>query len=1426
MTILILLPVQRSIDRYMENVQMQTIRSIEDAIQRTIRYKSISPSILLFLEVREVTVAGREGEKRENINISKVRVHYSLWKLLQGNIAEAIHEIRIINSTFSINQQDDQNLLKIIRDLGNQRTVAGGKNGTETLPADLLIIGENLYINYIDENQRVQMGKLFFEFRIDENEYNLKLKGDCEGVLDKPPSTENIALEEAAAKISVQAQYRKADKEISGRMNIGEFSSNLFSFRELTLETTSTPEKIMLRKIEDRSPYDFLVEYVPDDKAIYFNFASENFTPQNNIRPEDDLYPISAWLNSNVSGVMDIRYNLETRQINYAGDIDVRADNEFLPFPINISLDGNGNREYASFNILRVESENIEADFQGRIFIAEPFAVGELNIKRYALDENTVLKGKARVEGSRENFICTSEGITIGEIQTRDIRLTGGFAGDEADFQIVAEYGVRDALNREPNIKADGNIVFGSNSFLELSFSAQDIPLTQSILEFYNDNYGLIDRAGPLYVDTEAYFTSNFERFSFSLLPFSVENEKGETIASCRVNGNNNRLNLSDVSIRVNDYNASGDFEITRNSNNKYSFLTAMTINSVYYELLGSYYQGSTLILRGNHGIYLNIMFRDNFTAFSAQTKNMPLPLNPYRISELSMSGRGTHRDSENWNVQIPNCSITNVPGFPEDNRFEISGNIKPGDIRLYTMNYSDSISTVSGGVQATFSALNPFYGQIQLMLRDNSNKERYSITAIRDADFIEAQIDLRNAPLSRLQDLQIDGLLSGSAGISGTSANPKIDYSIKLEEGEYRQNAVQIESDGTFENDLLVLDYLHTEYNSNILQRAEGFLDLKAGIFQLKGQYRGIFAKKQSAAEVSLNGVISEYEPQLKLKTLSEADFSADLLLSDIQMFGKEHDDWNLSINRNDDTLSFLGGPENALEGSFTSDGSFNFMLSQPLPVRFTAEGNRSPDDFGISVRSISLDAKFLSLLGLRFIEFYNGSVSGDLQISGAPNDPSFDGELEVEDFSGKIEYVKGVIRPFDTRIVISDETATVQPVAVSVEGQRAVLQGGFSFDRWNLATIDVNVRTLSEEGLPVLFRDPVSGLSIDGFATGTFQYRLRPENSTIFGDLTTQNCIVTFEEKQPGILKNRANPLVVDLKISTGRRVEFLWPRKNFPIIQAFADTDQSLSIYFDNITDTFELKGTVELKSGEIYYFQRSFYLKDGSITFNENEDRFDPLLQAAAEIKEIDNSGSPVTISLIVDKEPLSSFTPRFESNPTLSTTEIAGILGTNLYSSFSQTEGEFASALLITGDLFSQFGIVRSFEQQMKNVLNLDLFSIRTQMIQNVILERVLNQNIAQDPESQASVGRYLDNTTLFLGKYLGNDLFLEALVQIQQDPITTGDFGQNELDFSMEVGLEWKLPFFLLDFSINPDFEDPMDSLQNTSLGLSWDFSY
>jgi hypothetical protein len=249
-------------------------------------------------------------------------------------------------------------------------------------------------------------------------------------------------------------------------------------------------------------------------------------------------------------------------------------------------------------------------------------------------------------------------------------------------------------------------------------------------------------------------------------------------------------------------------------------------------------------------------------------------------------------------------------------------------------------------------------------------------------------------------------------------------------------------------------------------------------------------------------------------------------------------------------------------------------------------------------------------------------------------------------------------------------------------------------------------------------------------------------------------------------------------------------------------------------------------MELRGGELYYFQRNFYLTEGAIHLNEDENAFNPLVELRARIREVDNTGQPVTIFLIVENEPLKTFTPRFESQPVLGTAEIMRLLGAQLYSQFDSDRADLASALLLTGDVFSQFGIIRSFEQQMKETLRLDLFSIRTQMIQNVILDRVLDQPLTDTAQQLSPAERYLDNTTLFLGKYLGNDLFLEGMVQLRRAPVFEEELDDSGLDVHMEIGFEWQTPLFLLNFSVNPDFTDPVQSIDNTSLGFSWDYSY
>ncbi|MCD6397523.1 MAG: translocation/assembly module TamB domain-containing protein, partial [Spirochaetaceae bacterium] len=306
------------------------------------------------------------------------------------------------------------------------------------------------------------------------------------------------------------------------------------------------------------------------------------------------------------------------------------------------------------------------------------------------------------------------------------------------------------------------------------------------------------------------------------------------------------------------------------------------------------------------------------------------------------------------------------------------------------------------------------------------------------------------------------------------------------------------------------------------------------------------------------------------------------------------------------------------------------------------------------------------------------------------------------------------------------------------------------------------------------------------------------------------------------------RTIPLFINMKFTSGKKVQFLWPSENLPILRATATQGQIINVTMDSLSDIYSVIGDVDIKYGSIYYFQKSFYLSEGTIGFNENESKFDPLLGFRAQIKEVDSSGEIVNITLIQDKLPISKFSPRFKSDPPLSDVEIFSILGSGVFATIGNEQIDLTSALILTGDLVAQFGIIQSFENKVEDVFKLDLFSIRTQVIQNILIDRFVDNSTIDNGVYLDSFGRYLDNTNLYLGKYFGNDIFLQGQLQISNQKVLDSGllYASNKLFFESTISLEWKTPLFLLGFSIKPDFVDPVASIQNTSLALSWGYSY
>jgi hypothetical protein len=270
---------------------------------------------------------------------------------------------------------------------------------------------------------------------------------------------------------------------------------------------------------------------------------------------------------------------------------------------------------------------------------------------------------------------------------------------------------------------------------------------------------------------------------------------------------------------------------------------------------------------------------------------------------------------------------------------------------------------------------------------------------------------------------------------------------------------------------------------------------------------------------------------------------------------------------------------------------------------------------------------------------------------------------------------------------------------------------------------------------------------------------------------------------------------------------------------MIQAYADLGAKTRIYSNSLDRTFSFTGDVKLRGGEIFYFERSFYIRSGILTFRENEEQFDPRITVRAEARDRSSTG-PVTISLVVDNAPLRSFTPRFESSPALSQMEIMSLMGQSLVGATSEDGSVSNPFLASSADLLAQSQVMRRIQGALRDFLHLDMFSVRTQFLQRAAFGIFGIQPQAVDRIGW--VGNYFDNTSVFVGKYIGSNMFAQLMLSLRYDEKKRTFGGYT---FEPDLGLELQSPLGNIQWNLVPSHPENW-YINDCSFTISWNFTF
>jgi hypothetical protein len=1441
LTMAVLRPIQQGVKARMEEVRDHLIGGMETYLGREITYSSMGPSIFGALDIRNIRISGSGPEPL--LSIARFRVSYSLMDLIRGR-PQAIRSVRIDRPVISLNLERDRDFIDLFGDSSFsldflQSSPLG--NFADLLPDTVLFRIRNGRGILDAGPHQYRAQNLNLDIQVEDQQIVLQGKGNAgvslAGFLNEP-FTAQIAL-------GISGVFSSALDRGEARITIPSLSGDLFRIRSLGFNFTLTDQALALRKTGG-GDFDLSLDYGIQTGNLLARFNCNKFLPGDFLSLQGPWKQYNPWLALALSGGVFLEQDGRgkmTYQTSLSGTAPAGMPIEDGSFVLN--LQGNEsavNVERFYFDVPRPRKSTAgtapirgSAGFQGRVGLKPLAPSGRLSFSDFSLTGTGGLTADISLSSPGREINFFGETLSLGavELSAFDLSLfpsTGqlGFALSALRFTGVESYGAA----RLSSLSLDGSLDYKPRQVeasLRLdSFSTADLsemaspfirePLLPLPVKAMQNN---------LAITTEVFLTTDFAHILYNAPRFVAAYEGSRNVIGFfSLSGTDQRFDLTEGRIIWADegilFTGYADFSDSREIN------FSMTAN---YQDLSYFFEGLVLDSRslnisGSYGFQAHITSSAG-GAYSGYIEAPDIPI-PFRgqYARLSLSSSLRYVSSGSWRFNLERLEIRDLftPLSPAAS-FRISGILDQDGALFPDIGFEDGRAPLGGTARIAWNR--DFSGFSGTLMMSAGEGEQYNLeAAYRDKQF-DARVSISRAQLSRFLTLFSDAQADGSARISWNSVESfRADMELaslsgRIQDTEFRASAWAEMDNETFTLRDLRLDYggLQASIPLFRVNRAGARAEAEAAI---RGSAGGRWLDLAFTAGAAFDPSQSWFDFSRALENLEGTVRVSEARLDALRSEGA----FDFLFSRKGPVLSLSGGPRDMLRLQIDGNGDFYAGLSSPFPIRGSVTGTLTSKTIDAQTSDLYIDLKSLwnFIPGETEVVLDGGYVTAALEIRGPLGDPEFFGRAQGNSLRIQVPgYISRDILPVPLSLTIEGSEMYFGPVPATVGGGAGMVSGWFRFDRWIPGTFNIDIAVPHETPIPFDF--DIAGFLASGLASGNLKLAMEDRIFIITGNLTADETEIGLNAEKisraqgTDMFANTLTPVMVDLNVSTGKRVEFIWPSTEFPMLQANADMGTRVNVVVDTLARRFSLNSDVKIRSGELFYFERSFYIREGLLSFRENEIQFNPRISARAEVRDRTNEG-PVTISMIVENAPLLSFTARFESSPPLSQVEVFALLGQNLTGGPAEESGTFPRAIMgSAGDILARFSIVRHMERQIRDFLRLDMFSFRTQMFQNAVSRAVE----LQDPVDRiGGVGNYFDNTTVFLGKYIGRDMFVQSMLSLRYDKNKTDWWG---LTPELNIGLEMESPLFNIRWDFVPTHPENW-YMDGNSITLTWRRSF
>ena len=1425
------------IESHLTGKREETISNLFQALDYDISYRDISPSLLRAFEIHDLAISNRESSDRPLVFIRHLRLRYSLTRLVTSrDPVAALREIQLVDSDFTLDLEGDDGLGVLLQALSVAVRGGDGSSAPSTLPP-INLAGANLGVIIEGRGTRVEVRELYFRVRAGER-LRITASGNVAVLLSSAVSPALLGNEFLDTDFRITGSAAADFSAVDATVRVPELTTSSFSAGPLTLQVTATGDRLQIAKVKDRVPLD--VQFIHDLtggrselRLIADGLQVADLARFNGAGPVLDVLQ-GAVVTGNGRWIQD-----PDEGTRYDVDFSARiaAGNGWPAAAVVAAASGGGERIVVSK--LDVQMERAGVQFVGDVLL-DPFSPqGDLIVTAPDLLGGAPLHARLTLLRDGSGVQLRGDRITFGDLEV--LRFVANLAPAAAGERRV-RYQARLELEQDAanTISCAGVLDLGAGA--ELGFAARFTDIAAGALYRLaaapdQRQPWLVTMLEPLLVSATVSGSTDFATVQLGRSTVQVlDRSERATRLRFRLARDREDWLLDDLAAQWSGFQLRGDARVSP-VGDTLEVAADLTVNDEPLVLQVAHRPGEGLTATGSHQFRLaaeypaagGISFRGSVTELPIRWAPAHSPL------KTTMAFSGAVAESAEWSLRSDAVTVAGIP-FLERRAADLQFGFRASanGVSLEPILVRDGATELTGSGSVTYGGQ---HGAVagRLALFDAAQHERYELTVSLDQGQLDGAAEIRGVPLYRIGEFPISGDLRASVTASGPMPALAWHAQVNLDNGRFNEEAVSLAATVDVAPGGVVLDQLSFDLLSHHLRNGTMTYDQDSARAQFDADYSADYFGDSVTAHLRLTADDLDVGADGNLGAAFAAGVQATLHTSALQVAGAPLDDWQLQLEvvngdaarerdeaRVNVEVRFKGGPRQAFEGFISTLGQFKVeVLGDSYPLRGTASGSISSGVIDAVVVLDEADALVINeLLGDSPIRVESGRASGTARVAGPLNDPDFWGQLRVTGGSVASPLSPQVIGPFTVDLNLEEKALSISGFASETAAALPVTLGGVAtVERWIPATYRLELATTGASGVAI---DHQFGpLLFDGYATGAITVVGAPQRVAISGRMQAVQADISIAEVAAGA--GQADPLVVDMAITTGRSVEFTWPTAQFPILRVMLVPSEQVRIGYDGLAGSFSVDGSVDVRSGDMFYFNRQFRIREGRIGFSENENRFDPRLEVRAETRERDANGDPVRIMLEAETT-LSRFSPetvRLASDPPQSALALDSLLrdplaGDNL----DVTGGAGVSAAAFSGDLLAQVALLQPVERALREALGVDMVSIRSPFVQNLVLDGLATP--AEDG-SETTVGNPLDNTSLSFGKYLGSDLFLTMLLRLD----TAGDSSSSgpSLLSDIELSLEWATPFFMLEWSFLPRNANTLFVTDN-AITLRWGWRY